>query len=132
MFERRWRVAVPQPLDPAAMQTAAAALCGTHDYTSFCSNRRMKKSAVRTVESIDVQRDGDEVRLVFTGDGFLYHMVRIIAGTLIQIGAGQKEPEEMEKIILAKDRHAAGPTAPACGLYLWAVEYPNDVIPEDF
>lgn len=123
MFERRWRVAVPQPLDPAAMQTAAAALCGTHDYTSFCSNRRMKKSAVRTVESIDVQRDGDEVRLVFTGDGFLYHMVRILSGTLLEVGLGERGADTMAEILDAKNRDAAGKTAPAKGLILWEAFY---------
>ena len=123
VFERRWRVAVPQPLDPAAMQTAAAALCGTHDYTSFCSNRRMKKSAVRTVESIDVQRDGDEVRLVFTGDGFLYHMVRILAGTLLEVGLGERGADTMAEILDAKNRDAAGKTAPAKGLILWEAYY---------
>ncbi len=123
VFERRWRVAVPQPLDPAAMQTAAAALCGTHDYTSFCSNRHMKKSAVRTVESIDVQRDGDEVRLVFTGDGFLYHMVRILAGTLLEVGLGERGADTMAEILDAKNRDAAGKTAPAKGLILWETYY---------
>lgn len=123
VFERRWRVAVPQPLDLTAMQTAAAALCGTHDYTSFCSNRRMKKSAVRTVESIDVQRDGDEVRLVFTGDGFLYHMVRILAGTLLEVGLGERGADTMAEILDAKNRDAAGKTAPAKGLILWETYY---------
>ena len=123
VFERRWRVAVPQPLDLTAMQTAAAALCGTHDYTSFCSNRRMKKSAVRTVDSIDVQRDGDEVRLVFTGDGFLYHMVRILAGTLLEVGLGERGADTMAEILDAKNRDAAGKTAPAKGLILWETYY---------
>ena len=76
VFERRYVYALPQPLDTAAMQRAAALLCGRHDYTSFCANRRMKKSAVRTVDAITVERLGDEVRLTFSGEGFLYHMVR--------------------------------------------------------
>ena len=94
-----------------------------HDYTSFCSNRRMKKSAVRTVDSIDVQRDGDEVRLVFTGDGFLYHMVRILAGTLLEVGLGERGADTMAEILDAKNRDAAGKTAPAKGLILWETYY---------
>ena len=123
VFERRYRVAVPEPLDLAAMRKAADALCGTHDYTSFCANRRMKKSAVRTVESIGVQRSGDEVRLVFTGDGFLYHMVRILTGTLLEVGLGAREADTMAAILNAKDRDAAGKTAPAKGLILWEAFY---------
>ena len=91
VFERRYVYALPQPLDTAAMQRAAALLCGTHDYTSFCANRRMKKSAVRTVDAITVERLGDEVRLTFSGDGFLYHMVRILTGTLLEVGLGQRD-----------------------------------------
>ena len=72
------------------MQRAAAPLCGRHDYTSFCANRRMKKSAVRTVDTITVERRGEEVRLTFSGDGFLYHMVRILTGTLLEVGLGTR------------------------------------------
>ena len=110
VFERRYVYALPQQLDTAAMQRAAALLCGRHDYTSFCANRRMKKSAVRTVDAITVERLGDEVRLTFSGEGFLYHMVRILTGT-------------MPDILAARDRAAAGPTAPARGLILWETRY---------
>ena len=123
VFERRYRVAVPEPLDLGAMQKAADALCGEHDFTSFCSNRRMKKSAVRIVETIGVQRGGDEVRLVFTGNGFLYHMVRILAGTLLEVGLGERSADEMAAILAARDRGAAGRTAPAKGLILWETYY---------
>lgn len=123
VFERKYVYALPQPLELAAMRRAAEALCGTHDYTSFCANRRMKKSAVRTVERIDIDRLGDEVRLTFSGDGFLYHMVRILTGTLLEVGLGERDAAEMAQILTAKDRAAAGKTAPAQGLILWETRY---------
>lgn len=123
VFERKYVYALQQPLDLAAMRRAAEALCGTHDYTSFCANRHMKKSAVRTVERIDVARVGDEVQLAFSGDGFLYHMVRILTGTLLEVGLGERSAAEMTDILAAKDRTAAGKTAPAQGLILWETRY---------
>ena len=108
---------------PAAMQRAAALLCGRHDYTSCCANRRMKKSAVRTVDAITVERLGDEVRLTFSGEGFLYHMVRILTGTLLEVGLGQRDAGTMADILAARDRAAAGATAPARGLILWETRY---------
>lgn len=123
VFERRYVYALAQPLDTAAMQRAAALLCGTHDYTSFCANRRMKKSAVRTVNAITVERLGEEVRLTFSGNGFLYHMVRILTGTLLEVGLGQRDADTMPAILAARDRSAAGPTAPARGLILWETRY---------
>lgn len=123
VFERRYVYALPQPLDTAAMQRAAAPLCGTHDYTSFCANRRMKKSAVRTVDAITVERRGEEVRLTFSGNGFLYHMVRILTGTLLEVGLGQRDAGTMPAILAAHDRSAAGATAPARGLILWETRY---------
>ncbi len=123
MFDRRWQHVIPEPLDLEAMQRAGDALCGTHDFTSFCSNRRMKKSAVRTLRSVKVERAGGEVRLTFTGDGFLYHQVRILAGTLIEVGLGKRPADEMEAILAARDRDFAGETAPAQGLILWETRY---------
>ena len=102
---------------------AAALLCGRHDYTSFCANRHMKKSAVRTVDAITVERLGDEVRLTFSGEGFLYHMVRILTGTLLEVGLGQRDADTMPAILAARDRAAAGATAPARGLILWETRY---------
>lgn len=123
VFARKYVYVLPQPLDLAAMRRAAEALCGTHDYTSFCANRHMKKSAVRTVERIDVVRVGDEVQLAFSGDGFLYHMVRILTGTLLEVGLGERSAAKMTDILAAKDRTAAGKTAPAQGLILWETRY---------
>ena len=123
VFERRYVHALPQPLDTAAMQRAAALLCGRHDYTSFCANRHMKKSAVRTVDAITVERLGDEVRLTFSGEGFLYYMVRILTGTLLEVGLGQRDAGTMPAILAARDRAAAGAAAPARGLILWETRY---------
>ena len=123
VFERKYLYFFPQALDADAMRRAAALLCGTHDYTAFCANRHMKKSAVRTVESIDIERIGGELRLTLTGDGFLYNMVRIIAGTLIEVGSGRRRAEEMPDILASLDRGRAGFTAPPQGLFLWNVEY---------
>lgn len=123
VFERRYRVPEPRALDLDAMRKAASALCGEHDYTSFCSDKRMKKSPVRRVDAIDVERLGDEVRLTFTGSGFLWNMVRILAGTLLEVGLGEREANSMQDILDAKDRTAAGKTAPANGLILWEVYY---------
>ena len=124
--EAEARIPVPQCLyyGTEVWESAAAALlCGTHDYTSFCANRRMKKSAVRTVDAITVERRGEEVRLTFSGDGFLYHMVRILTGTLLEVGLGQRDADTMPAILAAHDRSAAGPTAPARGLILWETRY---------
>ena len=123
VFERRYRLQEPRPLDEGAMRAAAAALCGEHDFTSFCGNRRMKKSAVRRIDAIDLSRDGDELRLIFTGNGFLYLMVRILTGTLLEVGLGERAPGEMADILAAKDRSRAGKTAPAKGLILWSAAY---------
>ena len=113
-----------EALDLAAMERAAAALTGRHDYRSFCSNRRFKKSTVRTVDAIGILRRGDDLDLTFHGDGFLYHMVRILTGTLLEVGVGKRAPGEMAAILAARDRSAAGPTAPPQGLTLMEVEYP--------
>ena len=123
VFERRYRVPEPRALDLDAMRKAASAICGEHDFTSFCSDKRMKKSPVRRVDAIDVERLGNEVRLTFTGSGFLWNMVRILTGTLLEVGLGEREADSMQAILDAKDRTAAGKTAPANGLILWEVYY---------
>ncbi|MCD7921168.1 MAG: tRNA pseudouridine(38-40) synthase TruA [Clostridiales bacterium] len=110
-------------LDLGAMQAAAAVLEGTHDFKSFCSVNTEAKTTVRTICSCTVTRNEEMITIRLCGDGFLYNMVRIIAGTLIEIGMGRRGPEEMARILEAKDRGAAGPTAPAHGLTMMGIEY---------
>lgn len=128
VFSRRRQYGLGKRLDLEAMRAAAALLCGTHDYRSFCGNKKMKKSTVRTIESITVRQEaeGGLVSLVFVGNGFLQHMVRILCGTLIEVGLGERPPEQMTEILQARDRQKAGFLAPAEGLTLVAVQYPED------
>ena len=123
VFERKWMLSVPQELDTEAMRRAAAQLPGEHDFSSFCANRHMKKTAVRKLKSIEITRMGNEIRIALTADGFLYHMVRIIVGTLLEVGEGKRAAEDMAAILASRDRMEAGPTAPAQGLTLWSVKY---------
>ncbi len=106
------------PLDERRMKAAAAYLVGKHDFKSFCSAGSQVLSTVRTIYDIQAEREKEEITIRVTGNGFLYHMVRIIAGTLMEAGKGLWEPDHMKDIIAARDRSAAGPTAPACGLML--------------
>lgn len=106
------------PLDVDRMRQAAAYLVGEHDFASFCSAGSQAETTVRTIYDLAVDRSGEEIVIRVAGSGFLYNMVRIIAGTLMEAGRGRMAPEKMEEILAAKDRTAAGPTAPACGLIL--------------
>lgn len=110
-------------LDVEKMQKAARYLEGEHDFSSFCAAKAQVKSKVRTIYSADVIKENEVITIRLRGNGFLYNMVRIIAGTLIKVGAGEIEPEEMISIIEAMDRDAAGPTAPAHGLTMIGIEY---------
>ena len=110
-------------LDEGRMQKAAQYLVGEHDFKSFCSIHAEVLTTVRTIYEANVRRKKDEIIIRISGNGFLYHMVRIIAGTLIQVGNGVIEPERMEEILLAKDRSAAGPTAPAKGLTMTGIVF---------
>ena len=96
--------------------------CQRHDFAAF-STGRTKKSTVRTVESIRIEDTGRELRLFFTGEGFLYNMVRILMGTLVEVGEGKRDAAGMAAILASLDRKNAGPTAPAQGLMLWDVTY---------
>lgn len=111
------------PLDADKMQEAAAYLVGEHDFKSFCSAGGQAESTVRTIHSLQVMREEEEIIIRVTGNGFLYNMVRIIAGTLMEAGKGIWEPEHIKDILSVKDRAAAGPTAPACGLMLVKYEF---------
>lgn len=123
VFERRYMHRVGEELDIGAMKNAAEILLGEHDFTAFQSNKRMKKSAVRRIDAIDITRLGDEVRFVVSGDGFLYNMVRIIVGTLLEVGAHRMTARDVELALESKVRENAGPTAPAQGLWLWDIRY---------
>ncbi len=120
------------PLDEEKMNQAAAYLVGEHDFTSFCNVESQAISHVRTIISAEVKRDGDEVIIRIVGNGFLYNMVRIIAGTLMQIGRGKNAPENIKTMLEAKDRTAAGPTAPPQGLFLIKYDFPEGLMVDKF
>lgn len=112
-----------RPLDVEAMRRAAGYLVGEHDFKSFCQAGAQVESTVRTVHGLEVEEQGAELVIRVCGNGFLYNMVRIIAGTLLEVGQGKRTPESMEETLAAQDRAAAGPTAPACGLTLIKYEW---------
>ena len=114
------------PLDEKAMQQAADYLVGTHDFTSFCTQQPHVKDHVRTIYALQVQREGEMITIRVTGNGFLYNMVRIIAGTLLQVGGGLLEPAQMDAILRARDRQMAGDTARPEGLTLVEIRYPDE------
>lgn len=114
------------PLDVEQMSEAASYLIGTHDFASFCAANAQVKSTVRTIYSCTAQKENDIITIRVTGNGFLYNMVRIIAGTLIEVGAGKRRPEEIKDILAAENRDAAGPTAPAQGLTMMGIEYEQE------
>lgn len=111
------------PLDVDLMSQGAAYLLGEHDFKSFCSVDTQARTTVRRIDAIEVKRQGEEIIIRIAGRGFLYNMVRIIAGTLMEVGRGQLPPEKVKDILEACDRQAAGPTAPACGLTLVGYEF---------
>lgn len=113
-------------LDEKKMQQAADHLVGTHDFTSFCTNKPEVTDRVRTIYSLDVKRDGEMITIRVCGNGFLYNMVRIIAGTLLRVGSGMMDPDEIPAILEAKDRTRAGDTARPQGLTLVQIRYPEE------
>ena len=124
-FRRFYASYYPYPLDLARIEAALPAFLGTHDFTSFCAAGSSVEDKVRTIRvaKMTVNDLGDELTFTFTGDGFLYKMIRIMVGTLLKIGNGRMEPDAISKIIKAKDRNLAGPTAHPEGLYLVEVKY---------
>lgn len=122
VFERRFVAVMSEKLDMEAMKQAAGLLLGKHDFSAFCGNNKMKKSTVRELYAIEISRRGEEIRIRFTGNGFLYNMVRIMTGTLIEVGRGQRRPEDIPDLFGGK-REQAGFLAPAQGLCLEEVEY---------
>lgn len=123
VFRHRYADHVRFPLDVDAMQQAAHYLVGEHDFTSFCSAKTYVEDKVRTVYGLTVEKIGDEVWVTCRGNGFLYNMVRIIVGTLVEVGQGKRSPAELREILAACDREKAGKTAPAKGLTMWEVVY---------
>ncbi|MGA8943669.1 MAG: tRNA pseudouridine(38-40) synthase TruA [Thermoactinomyces sp.] len=123
IFQRRYRTHVPVSLDARAMQEAANHMIGTHDFTSFCSARTEVVNRVRTIFRCQINHEPDGLSIEVTGTGFLYNMVRIIAGTLVEVGKKRIKPEEIPSIIQARDRQKAGPTFPPEGLVLVQVGY---------
>lgn len=123
--ERLYSHFVYYPLNKEAMGEAAGYLIGEHDFKSFCSARTQVTDTVRQVYDINVERNGDLITITISGNGFLYNMVRIIAGTLIKVGLGVYPPSHAKEILDRKDRVAAGPKAPANGLTLLHIEYPD-------
>ena len=122
-LKRKYSAFVSFPMDVEKMRRGAAYLVGEHDFVSFCNVRTNVSDTVRTVEDVTVTEDGADIVIRITGNGFLYNMVRIIAGTLIRVGRGFYEPEKVQEILEEKKRTAAGNTAPACGLVLVEIEY---------
>ena len=124
VFLRRYVYELPEPLDLDAMRTAAACLVGTHDFKAFTSNKKSRKSTIRTMDAILIDKEGSEVVITYSGDGFLYHMVRMLTGTLIEAGLGQRDPASV-KTLLEKDatRDLSGVLVPAKGLCLMEVRY---------
>lgn len=110
-------------LDVDSMRQGASYLVGTHDFKSFCTARKEAEDTVRTIYEIPIRQEGDMITIQVRGSGFLYHMVRIIAGTLMKVGMGVYPPEHVKEILKARNRQAAGPTAPARGLTLMGIEY---------
>lgn len=122
VFERHFVYVMPEKLDVARMEKAAEHFIGEHDFSAFCANKKMKKSTLRRIDSIVIKRDGHEVVFHFTGNGFLYNMVRIMVGTLLEVGQNKREPDSIPNLFGAK-REQAGPLAPAQGLCLTEVTY---------
>ena len=123
VFERKYIYGLGEELDLLAMKEAAKLLLGSHDFRAFSSAKRMKKSTVRELRKIEIHRDGSRVLLEFTGNGFLYNMVRILTGTLIEIGLHRRTVDSVRKALESQDRENAGFTAPAEGLLLKSVRY---------
>lgn len=122
VFERRFTAVFPEPLDVEKMRLAAQSLLGEHDFAPFCTRSKSKKSTVRTLYKAEIQRVGKEIHICFTGDGFLYNMMRILVGTLIEVGRGERTVESAAALF-GQERQKAGFLAPAQGLCLMEVTY---------
>lgn len=125
VFRRNYSFHYPFPLNVEKMKVAAKYLEGTHDFTSFCSTKTAHTNKVRTIYLIEINERNKELEVRFVGNGFLYNMVRIIIGTLLDVGRGKRDHEDILPILESKNRQRAGKTAPGHGLFLWEVNYNN-------
>ncbi|GAF66233.1 tRNA pseudouridine synthase A [Bacillus sp. TS-2] len=123
VFRRNQTYHVPTPLQLDLMREASQSLLGTHDFSSFCAANTSVVDKVRTIEKLVIRKVDDEIHFTVEGSGFLYNMVRIIVGTLIEVGNGKRKPSEVREILEERDRTKAGKTAPGHGLYLDKVSY---------
>jgi tRNA pseudouridine38-40 synthase len=123
IFQRRFVYFYPFPLDLKIMRKASRVLLGRHDFSSFKKTQKQDKSALRNLKAIDIKKQSDFIYIYITAEGFLYNMVRSIVGTLIEVGRRKLAVDSLRKILEAKNRKSAGPTAPACGLCLMEVKY---------
>ena len=123
VFERKYLYRFAEPLDLPAMREAAAQMLGRRDFACFSTRAGSKKSTVRTLKEIRIERLGDELRFTYIGDGFLYNMVRILTGTLLEVGLHRLSPADISRILSDGQRRAAGFTVPPRGLCLWEVTY---------
>ena len=128
VFERKYVYGFGKKLDLEAMRRAAGFLIGEHDFKSFCANRRMKKSTVRRIDEIKIVEHGTKIELLYTGNGFLYNMVRAMVGTCVYAADGKFSPDDVPAILEGRNRTAAGPTVPAGGLYMTKLWYQEDVL----
>lgn len=122
VFERSYVYKDTRSMDVELMNRAAQQFIGTHDFSAFCGNKKMKKSTVRAIKSFVVERKGDEIVFTVTGNGFLQHMVRIMVGTLVEIGVGDRPADSIPELFGAERSHAGG-ALPSCGLFLMEVTY---------
>jgi len=123
VFDRKYVYALDEKPDVEKMRKAAELLVGTHDFASFCANKKKKKSTVRTVDKIEITVEGGYLKFTVHGDGFLHHMVRILVGTLLEVGWGKRDAGSMPALIASCERAQAGATAPAQGLCMISVDY---------
>ena len=123
VFARKYVWRIEEALDIEAMKVASKHLIGTRDYTSFCGNKKFKKSAVRTITDITIEEGNGKIKISYTGNGFLQNMVRIMTGTLVEVGLSKRKADTIPAILEAKSREAAGMMAPPEGLFLKCVNY---------
>ena len=122
VFDRKYVYIDPRPVDLEAMGIAAGYFLGEHDFSAFCANKKMKKSTVRYIQDFNIHTDGEKIIFTVTGNGFLHHMVRIMVGTWLEVGRGERTAESIRELFGA-ERAMAGELIPACGLCLMEVNY---------